>query len=41
VLCCSAAGAQDLLAGVVPGAKTDLTVKMQILVIMTLLGCCP
>jgi flagellar biosynthetic protein FliP len=31
----------DLLSGVVPGAKTDLTVKMQILVVMTLLGCCP
>ncbi|MBB3221422.1 flagellar type III secretion system pore protein FliP [Pseudoduganella umbonata] len=31
----------DLLAGVVPGARTDLSVKMQILVIMTLLGLLP
>ncbi|GGX81559.1 flagellar biosynthetic protein FliP [Pseudoduganella dura] len=31
----------DLLAGVVPGASTDLSVKMQILVIMTLLGLLP
>jgi flagellar biosynthetic protein FliP len=30
-----------LLAGVVPGAKTDLSVKMQILIIMTLLGLLP
>lgn len=41
MLCCSAAGAQDLLSGVVPGAKTDLSVKMQILVVMTLLGLLP
>jgi flagellar biosynthetic protein FliP len=36
-----AADQVDLLAGVVPGAKTDLTVKMQILIIMTLLGVLP
>jgi len=42
LLCaCSAVQAQDLLAGVVPGAKTELSVKMQILVIMTLLGLLP
>ena len=41
LMACSSAGAQDLLAGVVPGAKTDLSVKMQILVIMTLLGLLP
>ncbi|WP_371860226.1 flagellar type III secretion system pore protein FliP [Pseudoduganella plicata] len=33
--------APDLLAGVVPGAATDLSVKMQILVVMTLLGLLP
>ncbi|MCE3261683.1 MAG: flagellar biosynthesis protein flip [Pseudoduganella sp.] len=38
---CAPAWAQDLLAGVVPGAKTDLSVKMQILIIMTLLGLLP
>jgi len=38
---CSAVQAQDLLAGVVPGAKTELSVKMQILIIMTLLGLLP
>ncbi|MTV52241.1 flagellar type III secretion system pore protein FliP [Massilia buxea] len=31
----------DLLAGVVPGAATDLSVKMQILIVMTLLGLLP
>jgi flagellar biosynthetic protein FliP len=36
-----AAHAVDLLANVVPGAKTELTVKMQILIIMTLLGLLP
>ncbi len=36
-----AAGAVDLLAGIVPGAKTELTVKTQILLIMTLLGLLP
>ena len=42
LLCaCAPAWAQDLLAGVVPGAKTDLSVKMQILIIMTLLGLLP
>ena len=35
------AGAVDLLGEVVPGAKTDLTVKTQILIIMTLLGLLP
>jgi flagellar biosynthetic protein FliP len=35
------AAAQDLLAGVIPGAKTDLTVKSQVLVLMTLLGLLP
>ncbi|NHZ98782.1 flagellar type III secretion system pore protein FliP [Massilia sp. CCM 8734] len=35
------AEAQDLLAGVIPGAKTDLTVKSQVLVLMTLLGLLP
>ncbi|SFU63931.1 flagellar type III secretion system pore protein FliP [Pseudoduganella namucuonensis] len=35
------AQAQDLLAGIVPGAKTELTVKTQILIIMTLLGLLP
>ena len=38
---CGAVQAQDLLAGVVPGAKTELSVKMQILIIMTLLGLLP
>ncbi len=38
---CAPASAQDLLAGVIPGAKTDLTVKSQILVLMTLLGLLP
>ncbi|WP_374582071.1 flagellar type III secretion system pore protein FliP [Pseudoduganella sp.] len=42
LLCaCAPAWAQDLLAGVVPGAKTELSVKMQILIIMTLLGLLP
>jgi flagellar biosynthetic protein FliP len=36
-----AADKVDLLAGVVPGAKTDLTVKTQILIIMTILGLLP
>jgi flagellar biosynthetic protein FliP len=34
-------GTPDLLAGVVPGARTDLSVKMQILIVMTLLGLLP
>lgn len=40
---CAAAPAHavDLLANVVPGAKTELTVKTQILIIMTLLGLLP
>jgi flagellar biosynthetic protein FliP len=37
----AAAQAVDLLANVVPGAKTELTVKMQILIVMTLLGLLP
>ena len=43
VLLCACAPAQavDLLAGVVPGAKTELSVKMQILIVMTLLGLLP
>jgi flagellar biosynthetic protein FliP len=42
LLCaCTTVLAQDLLAGVVPGAKTELSVKMQILIIMTLLGLLP
>ncbi len=43
LLLCAPAWAQaaDLLAGVVPGAKTDLTVKSQILVLMTVLGLLP
>ena len=41
MLCCASAGAQDLLGGIVPGAKTDLTVKTQVLVVMTLLGLLP
>ena len=35
------AQAVDLLGNVVPGAKTDLTVKTQILIVMTLLGLLP
>ena len=41
LLCCGPAAAGDLLAGVLPGAKSDLTVKSQILVLMTLLGLLP
>ncbi|RSZ55667.1 flagellar type III secretion system pore protein FliP [Massilia atriviolacea] len=41
LLCSAPAAAQDLLAGVIPGAKTDLTVKSQVLVLMTLLGLLP
>ena len=41
LLACVSAAAQDLLAGIVPGARTDLTVKTQILLIMTLLGLLP
>jgi flagellar biosynthetic protein FliP len=41
LLCCAPAAAQDLLAGVIPGSKTELTVKSQILVLMTLLGLLP
>jgi flagellar biosynthetic protein FliP len=35
------AGAQDVLAGVIPGANTGMTVKSQILVLMTVLGLLP
>jgi flagellar biosynthetic protein FliP len=35
------ASAQDLLAGVIPGADSGMTVKSQILVLMTLLGLLP
>ncbi|MDQ1816184.1 flagellar type III secretion system pore protein FliP [Massilia scottii] len=41
LLYCAPGAAQDLLAGVIPGAKTDLTVKSQVLVLMTLLGLLP
>ena len=41
LLCSAPAGAADLLAGIVPGAKTELTVKTQILIVMTLLGLLP
>jgi flagellar biosynthetic protein FliP len=43
LVCRGAAAADqvDLLAGMVPGAKTDLSVKMQILIIMTILGLLP
>jgi flagellar biosynthetic protein FliP len=37
----SAANAQDLMAGVIPGANTGMSVKSQILVLMTLLGLLP
>ena len=40
-LAAAPAHAVDLLANVVPGAKTELTVKTQILIIMTLLGLLP
>jgi flagellar biosynthetic protein FliP len=40
-LCCAPAHGADLLEGIVPGAKTDLTVKTQILILMTLLGLLP
>jgi flagellar biosynthesis protein FliP len=41
IVACAPAQAVDLLANVVPGAKTELTVKTQILIIMTLLGLLP
>ena len=41
LLASAPAHAVDLLANVVPGAKTELTVKTQILIIMTLLGLLP
>jgi flagellar biosynthetic protein FliP len=41
LLCCAGAAAQDILAGVIPGAKTGMTVKSQILVLMTVLGLLP
>lgn len=39
--CVAPAGAQDLMAGVIPGANTGMSVKSQILVLMTLLGLLP
>lgn len=41
VLCCSSAHALDLLAGIEAGGKAGLTVKTQILIIMTVLGLLP
>ena len=41
LLCCAPAGAADVLAGVIPGANTGMTVKSQILVLMTVLGLLP
>jgi flagellar biosynthetic protein FliP len=41
LLLSSSAGAADVLAGVIPGADTGMTVKSQILVLMTLLGLLP
>ncbi len=40
-ICSSSASAQDLMAGVIPGANTGMSVKSQILVLMTLLGLLP
>jgi flagellar biosynthetic protein FliP len=40
-LCVAPARAQDLMAGVIPGANTGMSVKSQILVLMTLLGLLP
>ena len=42
LLCAAApAGAADVLAGVIPGANSGMSVKSQILVLMTLLGLLP
>jgi flagellar biosynthetic protein FliP len=41
MLCAAPAGAADVLAGVIPGANSGLSVKSQILVLMTLLGLLP
>ena len=41
LLICTPASAQDLMAGVIPGANTGMSVKSQILVLMTLLGLLP
>jgi flagellar biosynthetic protein FliP len=41
LLAASPAGAADVLAGVIPGANTGMTVKSQILVLMTILGLLP
>lgn len=41
LLCAAPAGAADVLAGVIPGANSGLSVKSQILVLMTLLGLLP
>jgi flagellar biosynthetic protein FliP len=40
-LAAGSAGAADLLPGVIPGAASGLTVKSQILVLMTILGLLP
>jgi flagellar biosynthetic protein FliP len=39
--CAAPAAAADVLAGVIPGANSGMTVKSQILVLMTLLGLLP
>jgi flagellar biosynthetic protein FliP len=41
LLSCGAASAADILAGVIPGANSGMTVKSQILVLMTILGLLP
>jgi flagellar biosynthetic protein FliP len=41
LLACSPASAADILAGVIPGADSGMTVKSQILVLMTILGLLP
>jgi len=41
LLCCLPAAAQDVLPGVIPGASAGMSVKSQILVLMTLLSLLP
>jgi flagellar biosynthetic protein FliP len=41
LICVAPARAQDLMAGVIPGANSGMSVKSQILVLMTLLGLLP
>src|SRR5687767_15930024 len=41
LLSAAPAGAVDVLAGVIPGANSGMSVKSQILVLMTLLGLLP